>query len=329
MSRFPMPIRHVPFWLDRVSKARRPSYERFTGTRETTVVDRRRRADGLRLRVLLRRGRVEGDPARGRSGWGGGNGRVARAGARGLRRVVHRNRLTRTGCGRRGRCGSSCGARRSISRRRSAGSMRAATWHRSTSSTFTRRDAESSRRLRREYQARRDAGLEHSWLTTAAIAREAALDSGGGIRTRGVTFDPYRACLALARPAPSSAARRSSSTRRCGAIRAGRKQVELTLERGTIRGGRGRHRDRRADPGSACAAPPPRGAAQLRRRHRPAARGRPARAVGRRDAALRDSAHPPHVLRWLKDDRVLFAGAAQPDVPARRARRRSCSGRGS
>ena len=32
-----MPIRHVPFWLDRVAKARRPSYERFTGKAETTV----------------------------------------------------------------------------------------------------------------------------------------------------------------------------------------------------------------------------------------------------------------------------------------------------
>ena len=33
------------------------------------------------------------------------------------------------------------------------------------------------------------------------------------------------------------------------------------------------------------------------------------RELGRREAALRDSATPPHFLRWLKDDRVLFAGA--------------------
>ncbi|HEX6974133.1 MAG TPA: FAD-dependent oxidoreductase, partial [Vicinamibacterales bacterium] len=32
-----MPIRHTPFWLDRVAKARRPSYERFKGTSETAV----------------------------------------------------------------------------------------------------------------------------------------------------------------------------------------------------------------------------------------------------------------------------------------------------
>ena len=41
------------------------------------------------------------------------------------------------------------------------------------------------------------------------------------------------------------------------------------------------------------------------------------RELGRRSAALRDHAAPPHLLRWLKDDRVLFAGGDQPPVPAR------------
>ncbi len=41
------------------------------------------------------------------------------------------------------------------------------------------------------------------------------------------------------------------------------------------------------------------------------------RELGRRAAALRDGASPPHFLRWLKDDRVLFAGADQAPVPAR------------
>ena len=34
------------------------------------------------------------------------------------------------------------------------------------------------------------------------------------------------------------------------------------------------------------------------------------REVGKRTSALRDLASPPHVLRWLKDDRVLFASDA-------------------
>ena len=41
------------------------------------------------------------------------------------------------------------------------------------------------------------------------------------------------------------------------------------------------------------------------------------RQVGRRAAALQDTASPPHVVRWLKDERVLFAGADQGEVPAR------------
>ena len=41
------------------------------------------------------------------------------------------------------------------------------------------------------------------------------------------------------------------------------------------------------------------------------------REVGRRTAALLDTNDPPHLLRWLKDDRVLFSGAEQTPVPAR------------
>ena len=41
------------------------------------------------------------------------------------------------------------------------------------------------------------------------------------------------------------------------------------------------------------------------------------RELGRRAAALRDSSSPPHFLRWLKDDRVLFVGTDQAPVPAR------------
>jgi glycine/D-amino acid oxidase-like deaminating enzyme len=41
------------------------------------------------------------------------------------------------------------------------------------------------------------------------------------------------------------------------------------------------------------------------------------REVGQRTAALRDEAAPPHVLRWLRDDRVLFTGADQGPQPDR------------
>ena len=41
------------------------------------------------------------------------------------------------------------------------------------------------------------------------------------------------------------------------------------------------------------------------------------REVGARAAVMRDSVIPPHFLRWLRDDRVMFAGADQAEVPAR------------
>ncbi len=41
------------------------------------------------------------------------------------------------------------------------------------------------------------------------------------------------------------------------------------------------------------------------------------RETGKRTSALRDVDVPPHQLRWLKDDRALFAGADQPAVDDR------------
>jgi glycine/D-amino acid oxidase-like deaminating enzyme len=180
---------------------------------------------------------------------------------------------------------------------------------------FTRADGESSKRLRREYQSRRDAGLDHSWLTPAAVTREAALESGGAVRTRGAQLDPYRACLALAAAALERGAvlHEHSTVRR---VRAGRKQVNLVLEGGEIR----------ADAVVIATAAPLQDLRALRRhldpRHGYAVVTEPLpaavrRQVGRRAAALQDTASPPHVVRWLKDERVLFAGADQGEVPAR------------
>ena len=39
-------------------------------------------------------------------------------------------------------------------------------------------DADAVRRLRREYDARRAAGFDHTWMTAAALAREASLEGG-------------------------------------------------------------------------------------------------------------------------------------------------------
>jgi glycine/D-amino acid oxidase-like deaminating enzyme len=175
--------------------------------------------------------------------------------------------------------------------------------------------AEAGRLLRSEYQARRDAGLGHSWVTPAAFARETPVASAGAIRTRGAAIDPYRACVGLAAAAASRGAsiHERSAARR---IRVRRKHVEVTTERGAIQ----------ADAVIVATEAPLQDLRALRRHLRPqhsysvVTEPLPAsvrREVGRRATALRDSASPPHVLRWLKDDRVLFAGADQAAPPGR------------
>jgi glycine/D-amino acid oxidase-like deaminating enzyme len=177
------------------------------------------------------------------------------------------------------------------------------------------RDADAVRRLRREYDARRAAGFDHTWITAAALAREASLEGGGAIRTRGFAFDPFRACLGFAASAAGRGAALFERTpvRR---IRAGRKRVEVNAGTGTVRA--------QAVVIATSASLPDLRA--LRRHLHPqqsyavVTEPLPAavrRELGRRAAAVRDSASPPHFLRWLNDDRALFVGADQTPVPAR------------
>ena len=181
--------------------------------------------------------------------------------------------------------------------------------------SVVRRDAEAVRGLRREYEARRAAGLDHTWMTAAALAREASIDGGAAIRTRGFTFDPFRACLGFAESAAGRGATFYERTpvRR---IRAGRKGVEVTTGTGTVRAQavivatgaalrdlRALRRHLHQEESYAVVTEPLPAAVR--------------RELGRRTAALRDGSRPPHFLRWLKDDRALFVGADQAPVGAR------------
>jgi glycine/D-amino acid oxidase-like deaminating enzyme len=169
--------------------------------------------------------------------------------------------------------------------------------------------------LRREYRARRDAGLDHTLLNARAVARETAVEAAGGIRTRGAALDPYRACLGLASAAAvrGAALFERSPVKR---IRAASRHVDVTTDAGTVRANavliatgapladlRSLRRHFRAEQGYAVVTAPL--SAAVRRQ------------TGPRVAALCDTAAPPHFLRWLKEDRVLFAGADQPPVPLR------------
>ena len=309
-----MPIAAVPYWLERTPKARRPSYPPLRGSAETTVVIVGGGLTGCACALAFATAGVkvvmlEADAI--------GQGAAARG--IGLVREDFDARFTDTveACG--------LAASRTMWQGFRAASLELATVLRRFDArcdlapedllSFAPRDAEARRGMQREYQARRAAGLPHSWLTPTVFARETALDSGGAIRTRGSKLDPYRACLALAAAARARGATVHERSR-VNRIRAGRKQVEVSTDAGVVRG---------AAVLIATSAP----LADLRalRRHLtphltysvltaplPAAMRR---ATGRRAAALRQDSSPPQFVRWVAGDRVLVSGADQAEVPVR------------
>jgi glycine/D-amino acid oxidase-like deaminating enzyme len=180
--------------------------------------------------------------------------------------------------------------------------------------TLAPRDPAAVKTFRREYRDRREAGFDHSWMTPAAVSRLSGAEAGGAIRTHGSVIDPYRACVGLAAAAAARGALvfEQSAARK---FRPTRKTVDVVTAAGTIRAasvivtasnGPGLQSLRR----------------HLRARHiysvvterLPAAVRRD---LGPRNVALRDAGVPPHVLRWIDGERILFTGAEQPPIPAR------------
>lgn len=181
-------------------------------------------------------------------------------------------------------------------------------------------DAEAIRRLRREYVGRRAAGFRDPWITPAAVAREASVESGGAIRTSAAVMDPYRACLALA---AGAAAKGASIHEGSGAvrIRAARGGVEVTTAAGLVK----------AQSVIVATSHPLPDFRALRRHLKPRRRYSVVteplppvmrRAVGARSSSLQITDIPPHLLRWLPGDRILFSGA-DGDQTAERAREKT------
>ena len=178
-----------------------------------------------------------------------------------------------------------------------------------------RRDPDALKRLRREYDARRAAGLDHTWMNASAVSREASIEAGAAIRTRGFVFDPFRACLGLAQSAAGRGALlfEHSPVRR---VRTRKKHVEVVTAAGSVRA-----------QAVVIATSAPLADLRALRRHLhhhesyavvteplPAA---VRRELGKRAAAMRDGSSPPHFLRWLKEDRALFIGADHEPAGAR------------
>ena len=306
-------IRHTPFWLDRFPRVRRPSYPRHRGHVDTGVVivgggltgaacAASFAASGVKTVVLeadrIGAGTTAGSPGLLREDFDAAF--QATASAHGLRAA----RLLWQGM-----------RRASLDFAASLRRLQIRCDLVPQDLLLVARRPDGARALRREYQARREAGLDHSWLTPAALEREAAVSAGGAIRTRGAALDPYRACLGLASAAAGRGAalfERSPVTR----MRPASRHVDVTTAGGTVR----------AEAVLIATGAPLPDLRGLRRHFRPVqgyavvTEPLPAavrRQIGKRTAALRDGATPPHFLRWLKEDRVLFSGAEQSPVPPR------------
>jgi gamma-glutamylputrescine oxidase len=170
--------------------------------------------------------------------------------------------------------------------------------------------------LKKEHAARRDAGVPTPWLSGAAVAKEADTQSAGALRDKDAfVFDPVRAALGLAGAAEKAGARvfeqsevrRTTFTRKSvtviltkGKIRA-RGVVVATGEPGRVFGQLRRH-VRRSD-GFVVVTHPL--TAQMRRE------------TGSRRVVLTESGASAPWLRWLPDDRAIFAGALSAPVPER------------
>lgn len=316
-------MRHAPLWLDRVPKARRTVFPRLKGEHTTRVAIVGGGLTGAACAISFAAAGVDAIVLEAGSVGGGGT-----AGDAGILRegfagsfhdavAAHGLRTSRAvwDTMRRGTLDFAAALRRYSIRCDLAPADLA---------TFAVPGSEAARALRRDYEARHDAGIEGSWLSPAAVSRDLALESAGAIRSRGFVVDPYRACAGLVRAAVTRGAQvfERSAVRR---IRASKKHVDVVTESGSVRAEvvilataapiqdlRGLRRHLRAEHayGVLTDALPP----QVRRQ------------VGSRGAALEDAREPGRIIRWMKDDRVLVHGGRQPEV-AERARDRAVTQR--
>ena len=171
-------------------------------------------------------------------------------------------------------------------------------------------------RMKKEQKARREARLDAPLLNARTISGEVAIAASLGLRTRDdATIDPYRAVVGLAAAAIERGARlfERSAVRR---TTFNRKVAVVHTSEGSIRTKR-----------VIVATGTPTSLFKSLQRHfwfktsyqvlteRVPAKIR--RVLGKRAALVRDSVEPPHVIRWVDDERLLVAGADTRVIPPR------------
>lgn len=314
---------HAPVWFGRFPKGRRPSYLRLRGEHTTRVVIVGGGLTGIACALtcagagldpilleasVIGGGLTAGDSGVLREGFAGSFEEAAKTHglrpARDLWEGLRRGSLDFAAALRRYKIGCDLEPRDVLS--------------------VARPTEDAGRMLRHEYDARRRAGVDGSWVVPAAVAREAAITSAGAIRTRGAVIDPYRACLAMASAAESKGARlhEKSAVKR---IRSSRHHVDVQTDGGAIR----------ADVVIVATGSPIQDLRAIRRHLRPVhaygvvtAPLPPAmrRSVGQRSAVMQDAAGDGRTIRFIDGDRIFVHGGRQPAV-ADRARERALTQR--
>jgi glycine/D-amino acid oxidase-like deaminating enzyme len=176
------------------------------------------------------------------------------------------------------------------------------------------RDGEKD--LRRERDARTDAGLNARWLTGQSARAWLALDAVGAVKPgSGFSLDPYRATLGLAAAARTRGAilfeRSAVKT-----IRVGRKRVDVSVDGGVI------HAEKVVVTTGAATAEFKPLRRHFKRRETYLVLTAPLpvamrKQLGDEGVTLRDTASPRHRIRRTKDGRLLIAGADRDESPAR------------
>ncbi|MBI4886357.1 MAG: FAD-binding oxidoreductase [Acidobacteria bacterium] len=176
--------------------------------------------------------------------------------------------------------------------------------------------AADERLLRREYDARHAAGLDGAWLTRPQMHSRLKAEAAAALRLRDAfAFDPYRACLGLARAAVrrgTACFERSPVTR-----------VRFTRRFADVITGGGRIRARKVIVATGSATPEfkslqrhldPREAYVVVTECMPAAMRRE---LAHPRVILRDLRVPPTRVSRTHDDRLVIAGGDQPETPPR------------
>lgn len=175
---------------------------------------------------------------------------------------------------------------------------------------------DEERGLRRDYEARRDAGLDVSWQTVKQIRARTKLESGSGMKIReGATIDPYRACVGLAAAAARAGAACCEQSP-VSKVLFTRKYADVVTSHGTIR----THHVVVATGSATAEFKPLR--RHFKRRESYFAMTEPVpgavrRQLGDQDMVLTDARMPAHRIRWAAGDRLMIGGADQDETPAR------------